>query len=630
MVVRSLITGVINRVPIINQFTNKLEQSEQQQQQQRVSSRHSNTTSTSSDEDFYDQDTTDEFEDEEEEDIKPINIQSLSPKDKIHSKLINNRQSSSPIPQTIPEMTYPLPLPNTSSNTNSKTNSQDDQEFIFDSPSKSRVSSIDKSNILPVSTRLNKRKNQSNKIKNPFATSSTTISNGSSAYTSAIQTSSESEEEENEEIKVKQYLNDQNSKFNDLINNNIDVVLNEDKSQHSHQNQVQQQQIPSTPTQLLFKMAYDNKGAIANSIYQYGKQQISSKLPYIPIINPKTNDQTPKVEEIDNFITPKLGSPLLDNNSELIQYDRVYEDNTSLTQQNIIDQQHFDHLMNNLDDEIKIDIFLDSLDRETKLNLFKSLRKDLNIVGDDIDDYSTTTTTGDNIRNLYYNSNMSTIDKFQMFIIVSIKLFITGIKLFIPITKYIIYKFQKNDLFIFNSKNLNKFIDFILKFMNFLDLKLNSNEKILNKISNHDYIQTEENFEELVNDFTLRTKNMFKPNFIKDKFISKDDLLKRNLYDYFISNSGFNFDTTTENTINSSKNYENDPKYSIYYKNNNDYNLNSFESNRKTIKNQRSIPNLKNSSPNKNSNNDTRVTNDENISFMEVADKFINQLESGV
>ncbi|KAI5954321.1 hypothetical protein KGF54_002096 [Candida jiufengensis] len=607
MVVRYIISGVLNRVPIVNHFTRQTNTSNPS------TPKHLVTSSSSSDEEFYDYEDQEEDEFEDEDEIKPINIQTLSPKDKIHSKLINNRTTSSP----IPEMSLQQP---------SSTISQDETEIIFDSPTRKRVSAIDKSNILPVSSRLNKRKNnKTTKFETPFdsTTTTTTSIGGDSIYASAVQTSSETEEDL-EDSKVQQYLDDQNSKFNDLISNNIDVVLNEESINN-------QSQSPSTPTQVLLKMAYDNRGAIANSLFQYGKQRISSKLPYIPYFNPKTNtqddqDNTPRLEELNSFTTPKLGSPLLDSNSELIRYAGDLEEGQKLTEQNLMDQQHFDHLMSNLDDEVKIDIFLDSLDRETKLNLYQSLRKDLNILGDD-------STPGENIRSIYYDSNMSTLDKIQMFIIVSIKLFMTGIKLFIPITKYMIYKFQKNDFFIFNSKNCNKFIDFILKFMNYIDLKLNSNEQIIDKISNHDYIQTEEHFEEMINDFTIRTKQMFKPTYIKDRLISKDDYFKRGLYDYLISSSGYsnsNFDTT------SSKNYENDPRYAIYYKQNqkddysNNGNLNSNIEMKKIIKTKKSNPNLyRSNSPVKNKSQSVN-SNDENISFMEVADKFIEQLETGV
>ena len=271
-------------------------------------------------------------------------------------------------------------------------------------------------------------------------------------------------------------MNDQNSKFNQLITNNIGAVLKEDDDEEQEEeldNIVFNYNKDLNPGVALLSMVYDNRKVIASSVYKYGKQQVSSRLPYIPFINPKkvvTQEETNeylvgnKQERLSSpFASPLLGKALmtLDSSRAVTKLQQDEEISVDLSQQNILDQQKFDQLMTNLDDEVKIDIFLDSLDEKTKINLLHLLRKDLNMYNDQ----DATLSPQSAVKTLYYNENISTIDKVQIFIIISVKLFITGIKLFIPITRYLVYKFQQNQMYIFNAKNMNKFFNFLTRLL---------------------------------------------------------------------------------------------------------------------------------------------------------------------
>ncbi|CAK9437097.1 uncharacterized protein LODBEIA_P15280 [Lodderomyces beijingensis] len=668
MVLRSLASGVVSRIPIVNKFSRSSENSATTTPQispsQQTQSDQLSIYTSASDENSSD------FEDNGE--VKPIFIknQYRSPKEKLHLKIISNRaRSATTSPDNhnhlILNHNTEMPAP-TSANSNPATSNElSDSDIWLGSPSKRRnVSSIDRSNIRPVSTRLSKRRNgkvnSSDSFEPEAVSSSGILRDGSASAMSNSSTGSGLAEDDTlsedrargsasggrgEENRMGQYLNDQNDKFNELITNNIDVVLNPEQVQAQQtQEAIAGLVKSSTPNEVLFKMAYDNKGAIASSIYQFGKNQLSARLPHIPYFNNKKKSK-PIVEEVvtdvetdveSNYESTSekrvLGSPMSSpsllptsggaSSQQIVEYDPTA---SRLTQSCPVDQRDFDQLMANLDDEVKIDIFLDSLDTKTKVNLYQSLRKDLQV-------YDGASTSS--VKNIYYDESISTIDKIQIFIIISVKLLMTGIKLFVPITKYIIYKFQNNELFIINSKNVNRFIDFVLRFMSYLDMKLNSNEDFIERVSQHDYVKAEENLEEFYNDFTSRTRNYLKPSAIKNRLLAKDDFFTRGVYDYMIG------------TTPREKNYRDDPEYAMYYSNKravgNGGGESIAESVKATISNgsvsgsdsrgsskSTSFASLEARSKGNSSSNSSAGNSNNDVSFIEVADRFIQQLEKG-
>lgn len=125
MVVRSLIYGVIDKVPVVNNINHFIQERLQM----------TDASSTSSSDSNSDDADSDEMTDDE-------NLQEVvlpqSPKQKIHAKIIRNRTNS---PVLDPQLVE-----------------QGELNALFDSPTKKRVSAVDKSHIKPVSARLSKRK----------------------------------------------------------------------------------------------------------------------------------------------------------------------------------------------------------------------------------------------------------------------------------------------------------------------------------------------------------------------------------------------------------------------------------------------------------------------------------------
>lgn len=720
MVVGYLLSGVINRIPIVNKLnvspsteghvsSEILEVEESSVQEpytplqshsDRISITDSISTSASASGSGSGSSGLDEYSSEYEDhgEVKPIHIKKKyqSPKDKLHSKILQNRtQSAAPFESLASAQgstdfeiegmglkTHAASNISTSVNASARgsastmsnssphklTPEELDSRVVLGSPVKKKTyNSIDNSSIKSVTSRLSRRskkRNEDVKLNNTFVTAATPVeeveeedkdtekidSNGSISIHSAM--------EETKDARVDQYLSDQNDKFNKLISNNIDVVLNPQQvqAQKTQASFVELAKSP-TPNQVLLKMAYENKGAIASSIFKYGAALVKSRLPHIPFFNDKTTqmevageegEEDEDVEEnglamgylnaesetdFDSDTAPQtakellgspLGSPRATHGNQMVGYNTCTKKLSLQLRQNRIDQRDFDKLVSNLDDEVKIDIFLDSLDENTKMNLYQLLQKDLDL----FDAHSSSS-----VKNVYYDHNISTVDKVQIFVIISVKLFMTGVKLFIPITKYLLHKFQNNELFIFNLKNLNRLIDSVLKFMSYLDVKLNSNEDFIEKVAQHDYIKAEQDFEDLYQDFTNRTRDYLKPSAIKDRFLAKDDHLKRGVYDYLIGNA-------SESLSLREKNYQDDPQYAMYYSGSSSgYNNNNNNSgggpggpgagsgNDPNVAASQSGVFLEKRSR---ANNTGGSKKPSDVSFMDVADRFIEQLDAGV
>ncbi|CAX45584.1 conserved hypothetical protein [Candida dubliniensis CD36] len=420
-----VVSFVVNRIPfsrhipIIKNFTTA-----------------STTTTTTN---LSESETEDEDEvgsSSEEEEIKPIVV--TTTKDKVHSKLLANRNNC-----------YSSSKQQETDNNNNKENDFDYDANIFDSPKKqSHLGSVDGSSTLSVSERLARRK--SRKLKNNillppprFGLSATNMSNSSSSLSSsssatAITSRNDSKFVEtlthdyydtttttntttptptpptidiDKDYRMKQYLTDQNNKFDQLITKNLDIVLNGD--------------ITKDPNEKILQLIYENKSSILSYIYKTGKTQLSSRLPYIPYFNPKTS-----TNETNDDIFSDSSPTLLGSSSSSSPFMDQIEGNVDTM--DLIEIEELISLLDN--NEQKIDYFINSLNDNTKQLLKRRLEKDVD-------------SKSEAIKNL---------------IIISCR-----------ITFKIIRRIQD----IFNHRNMDTFIEYVLKIMVYLDSKLDEETK---------------------------------------------------------------------------------------------------------------------------------------------------------
>lgn len=252
-------------------------------------------------------------------------------------------------------------------------------------------------------------------------------------------------EEKNEDsdikaLRLENYLSEQNKKFDDLVNKNLDLVLL-DTSKDFKRNIIG-----------LF------------DVYDY-----------------KIHD---KLMGASNIIGIAFNNVL--GFTPFKKYDaEVSENGLDLESSKVDDDaanDEFDHIMKTIDNKSSMDSLLVSLDYDTKVDLFAQLKEELCY-----DEEGTSTNTGivASDKRLYNdiaddpNPSDLLIDKLQMCIIISIKLLFTGIKLTIPLSKLLYQKFKSNEMFIVNNRNANKFLSFIIRLMRSLESQLN-NDKLVN------------------------------------------------------------------------------------------------------------------------------------------------------
>lgn len=246
------------------------------------------------------------------------------------------------------------------------------------------------------------------------------------------------EDREIKALRIEAYLNEQNKKFDELVNKNLDKVLQ------------------------------DTSGDFKKNI-----------IGFFDVFDYSLQD---KVMDVSNIIGIACNSAL---NLMHLNRDRSKISDEGLDLESVTEEngdlagKQFDKIANAVENKSAVDSLLVSLDYETKVELFNLLKEELyvnegNVFPKQEDDpyLSNDASPGSN------NSDLL-IDKIQMCVLISIKLIFTGIKLTVPLGKLLYQKFKNDQMFIVNNKNANKFLMFIIKLMKLLESQLN-NEKVLN------------------------------------------------------------------------------------------------------------------------------------------------------
>lgn len=317
-------------------------------------------------------------------------------------------------------------------------------------------------------------------------------------------------------LRTKQYLSEQNNKFDELISNNLNVVLKK--------YEVEEKVVNPFSNTALVKLLYQNTTEQITSRIPFG-QSIKGWLPWIDKPQPK---ELPK-----EIVKPKL---MVLPEPEFIA--------TSTPQDDVVEtfqEEEYDR-------DISVELFIDSLDPETKANLLSALRKDSQDEETDVEEPKTKP------------KQELTIDKLQAFLIILIKLFITGFKLSIPFTKYIYQKFKNNELFVINYKNVNKFFDLLLQFMNYLDGRLNRSEDVIEKLyqqKGDNYYN--DNFDIIYQEISQNVSNYMNEQMKKVmRSVDEDKSMKGIVARYLVAKYLPIRDQKTHMDMS-------DPKYSIYF-----------------------------------------------------------------
>lgn len=230
--------------------------------------------------------------------------------------------------------------------------------------------------------------------------------------------------------RVQQYLEEQNQKFDTLINKNLEVVIE------------QQDKFDEEFT--------DNETMIylMNEFMNLDNQGITKKAKFCG--------------KVLKFTSKKLWDYALPEKKQEVKEEPTVK----------VEEESFD--------EIK-----GTLDNQRKLKLMKSLHKDLLTLDDDeLSQLMHELDSNQEIMDILNRINQPQtagpknlmIDKIEILMILSIKLFFLSIKFSIPLAYLLYDKFVNNTIFLFNNKNFDKLIDMNIRLMTYLESKLNNND----------------------------------------------------------------------------------------------------------------------------------------------------------
>lgn len=226
---------------------------------------------------------------------------------------------------------------------------------------------------------------------------------------------------------VQKYLDEQNAKFDSLINKNLNVVLQQ-------QNMFEDE---SSWQQLMVEMAMSRD-----------KDEINLKM---------TSLMGKASTWIQSHIPRSLSSRSPSQpNSQPVSRAAVTEADTNEPTDAVVRA-----------DDATIENFLDLLEYQTKINLLKQLRIDLGL-----SDYDDLLKFSKELSKTHSSAPTLLIDKFETLMIISVRLWFICLKFTIPVATLMYLKFKNNDVLFFNNKNFNRLLSFTIKFMESLEKRL--------------------------------------------------------------------------------------------------------------------------------------------------------------
>lgn len=286
------------------------------------------------------------------------------------------------------------------------------------------------------------------------------------------------------DLLLKEYLQEQNAKFDALINNNIDVVIKKQEKTKK----------ANAVKQIIGSVVSEGVNVVSNTVAG------TIRLPF---------SQLP---------TPAIQTPDLSDTEED-------------------------------EGEFLVELFIDTLDQKTKIRLLEQLMKEMNEEDD----------TRKHVKSILKEEQppKDALDKFQLFMIISIKLFVVGLRVAIPLSQYVYRKFQRNELYLFNKKNTKSLFDLSLKMMEGVVSKLEDHEDVINRVGN---IQRRENTEgnftkldSIYDEYSKKASKMISEQFNSRILGGNTPTWKRSVIEFVLQRPVREVE------------YETDPKFSKYY-----------------------------------------------------------------
>lgn len=210
---------------------------------------------------------------------------------------------------------------------------------------------------------------------------------------------------------MQKYLDEQNAKFDDLINKNLSEVLKQ-------QSQFQED---AGWRELVFNLALArNSAEVSSNLGLLVLRATRSAYQWIPFV------ESPTVSPEDGVYRE---SSLRDPSNDVIRTGPLSLEPISL----------------------------ESMDYDDKVRLLRQLQRDLGMENEsDMTDF---------MQKLSLDKDTPLVDKIQILIILLIRLAFTGLKLFIPLCTVLYTKFKNNELMVLNNRNFNRVLNTIIQMM---------------------------------------------------------------------------------------------------------------------------------------------------------------------
>lgn len=212
---------------------------------------------------------------------------------------------------------------------------------------------------------------------------------------------------------MQNYLDEQNAKFDDLINKNLGEVL---KQQSQFEDDASWREI-------MFKLAMArNPTEVSSSLGLLVLRATKSVCLWMPFV------ESPTVSPDEE----SYGEAVLRSNNDLIQTNAIS---------------------------------LDTMDYNEKVKLLRQLQRDLGLNNE---------SDMTNFTQELSQKDRPLVDKIQMLMILLIRLAFMGFKLFVPISTAIYTKFKNNELMVLNNRNFNKLLNTVIHVMETMEERLDN------------------------------------------------------------------------------------------------------------------------------------------------------------
>lgn len=296
------------------------------------------------------------------------------------------------------------------------------------------------------------------------------------------------------QARVKQYLDEQNDKFDTLINRNLEAFMEADNGK---------QDINALLVDLIGSRDASMSQKALKVVNIVGSTCKLLLTVYWPFETKEKTDFSLKPPKSNAYFGTRENTVFapgsaLDASPETTTLVRRFSPGAD----SFRDQENF-----------LVELFVDSLDQNAKMEVLQVLKRDLNLLEELLgnNEVQVMQNTLQELREKggAGRSGVLLMDKIEILLVISIRLTFLLIKFSIPLLHLLIDKFFNNEIYVVNSRNFNLFLSVLIRLMEFFETKLSDKNLDVYKYGSqageddNEYLQkTNDDLSELYNEMT--------------------------------------------------------------------------------------------------------------------------------